>query len=76
MAAFYLEDYERKAANRTVPVMSFAKLCEAIKDDFIKEWDRDGEDAQATLELQKKAIIGYAKEVAFFKEKINARLKE
>ena len=38
--------------------MSFERLCEAIKDDFIKEWDRDGEDAHATLELQKKLLSG------------------
>jgi pilus assembly protein CpaF len=77
MDAFYLEDYVgSRDTNRKVLRMSFDKLCETIKDDFIKEWDRDGEDTHATLELQKKAIIGYANEVAFFKEKIRARIKE
>ena len=77
MDTFYLEDYiGGKTITGNVPNLSFERLCEAIKDDFIQEWDRDGEDAHATLELQKKAIIGYSNEVAFFKEKIRSRLKD
>jgi hypothetical protein len=72
MDTFYLEDYIGGKTNTgNVPNMSFERLCEAIKDDFIQEWDRDGEDAHATLELQKKAIIGYSNEkrgVAGFNE--------
>jgi len=55
--------------------MSFVKLCEIVKEDFIQEWDKDREDIHAGLELQKKAIIGYSNEVAFFKEKVRAKLK-
>ncbi len=77
MDAFYLEDYLRlKRERKKTLAMSFEKLCEKIKEDFTKEWDRDGEDVHAALELQKKAIIGYANEVAFFKEKIRARMAE
>ncbi len=77
MDAFYLEDYlsgrgqkDRKAC------MGFEKLCETIKEDFIMEWDRDSGDIRAALKLQKKAIIGYANEVAFFKEKIKVKIKD
>jgi hypothetical protein len=44
MDTFYLEDYIGGKTNTgNVPNMSFERLCEAIKDDFIQEWDRDGE---------------------------------
>jgi len=77
MDAFYLEDYlSGRSEERRKPSVSFAKLCKTIKDDFNQEWDRDGGDIRAALMLQKKAIIGYSNEVAFFKDKIRTRINE
>lgn len=76
MAAFYIEDHIRdKECCHNSSLIDFEKLCEIVKEEFIQEWDKDGEDMHAGLELQKKAIIGYSNEVAFFKEKVRAKLK-
>ena len=76
MEAFYLEDYlNDRGEVREKACMSFEKLCETIKEDFMMEWDRDSGDIRAALKLQKKAMIGYTNEVAFFKEKIRAMIK-
>lgn len=56
--------------------MSFEKLCRRIYADFVKEWDSGKEDMNAVLTLQKKAIIGFENEVAYFKDKIRALLSE
>jgi len=52
----------------------FEILCEAIKNYFQQEWENsEGKQADGysiLLERQKKAIIGYQKEVNFFKDKI------
>lgn len=77
MDAFYLEDYlkERKDGKKANKI-DFYKFCELINDDFIREWDEEGGDVSQALELQKKAIIGYANQVAFFKEKIKQKISE
>ena len=54
---------------------SFVDLCQKIKEAFFTDWDK-GESAKATLEIQKKAIIGYAKEVQFFKVRIIELINE
>lgn len=58
----------------------FFEVCEAIKDHFNNEWsqeqgNKNGENYEVLLERQKKAIIGYHKEVSFFKDKIEEYLK-
>lgn len=49
---------------------SFESLCELINADFQREWEDGEKDVSAMLNIQKKAIIGYVKEVNFFKSKI------
>lgn len=49
--------------------MDFGLLCRRIKEEFLKEWEEKG-DYTGILEMQKKAIIGYKDEVAYFKQKI------
>lgn len=47
----------------------FFDLCKTVKDLFYMEWDK-AEYSKSNLEIQKKAIIGYEKEKAFFIDKI------
>ncbi|GAB1475695.1 hypothetical protein MASR2M70_05270 [Bacillota bacterium] len=75
MACFYLEDYlKTKEEGRQAVKIDFYRLCELIKEDFAKDWEIERPDINSALELQKKAIIGYANEVAFFKEKVKQKL--
>ncbi len=52
----------------------FKKLCARIKRDFYLDWE-NRENSRSTLELQKRAIIGYEKEKEFFKNRIAEILK-
>jgi pilus assembly protein CpaF len=54
----------------------FALICKIILEDFIMEWDSEKQDIASVLHLQKNAIIGYEKEVSFFKDKINIYLEK
>jgi pilus assembly protein CpaF len=77
MEQFYLEDYLTPGENcgKEKPY-SFEALCKMINRDFLKEWDEQKEDIRASLDIQKNAIIGYKKEVLFFKNKITELLKK
>lgn len=75
MASFYLEDYiEKSKSSKNTKKIDFYKICELVREDFFREWKGEGDEINAALELQKKAIIGYDNEVAFFKEKIKLAL--
>ena len=50
--------------------MDFKQLTEEIKNEFLREWGENRGDLRGVLLLQKKAIIGYEREVRYFKEKI------
>lgn len=50
--------------------MDFKQLTEYVRDEFMKEWGENRGDLRSVLLLQKKAIIGYAREVGYFKDKI------
>ena len=72
METFFLDKYmgENKMEEKDNGY-SFEKLCYKIREDFLREWDEDRRDLNGVLDLQKKAIIGYENEMAYFKEKIN-----
>lgn len=74
MALFYLEDHltKKESCCRSKKI-NFYKLCDTVREDFFKEWNK-GDEINAAIDLQKKAIIGYENEVAFFKEKIRILL--
>jgi pilus assembly protein CpaF len=55
--------------------MSFAGICEKIEAEFRREWEEERNDAHKIIEVQKRAIIGYEKEVAYFKNKISVLLR-
>lgn len=61
----------------------FQNICDRIKEHFQQEWEKeynsgnrskDSKNLHIILERQKKAIIGYENEVAFFKDKIKEYL--
>ena len=54
---------------------TFESLCQKIKEAFFLDWDR-GESSKSTLDIQKRAIIGYKKEVEFFKVRIDELIIE
>jgi pilus assembly protein CpaF len=79
MDKFYLDKYvdSIKQGNECQKLneVDFEKICHLIQIDFMNEWNSDKEDLSTMLNVQKKAIIGYEKEVAFFKDKIRSFLK-
>ncbi len=48
----------------------FYILCNYINQEFMNEWEHEGSGNEQALKIQKNAIIGYAKEVSYFKNKI------
>ncbi len=50
--------------------VAFYSLCDDISREFSKEWDSEDGGNEYALKVQKNAIIGYEKEVAYFKNKI------
>lgn len=70
-----LEPVVKTAREIPAEACDFQLLCEKIKDLFFMEWDR-GDSSKTTLELQKRAIIGYEKEKAFFIDKIGTLVKQ
>jgi len=76
MERFYVEDYlSSKDECKEGVAYSFETLCQLINRDFLKEWDEQKDNIRATLDIQKNAIIGYKREVSFFKNKIIELLK-
>jgi pilus assembly protein CpaF len=76
MERFYVEDYLTQNDNRKQEASySFEMLCKLINRDFLREWDEQKDNMRATLDIQKNAIIGYKREVSFFKNKIIELLK-
>ena len=77
MESFYLDEFliGKNCEEKQVKV-SFEKLCGSIREEFIREWENDRGDMHAALQLQKRAIIGYENEAAYFKEKIRDLIKK
>ena len=76
MERFYVEDYLTNNDHEKVDnLYSFEMLCKLVNRDFLKEWDEQKDNIRATLDIQKNAIIGYKREVSFFKNKIIELLK-
>jgi pilus assembly protein CpaF len=55
--------------------MSFTGLCEKVEAEFRREWEEERNDAHKILAIQKRAIIGYEQEVAYFKNRISGLLR-
>lgn len=86
---FYIDEYiEKKAVKReSISIVQssltqrekFEQLCDKVEKNFKQDWQaengRNNEASDKLLETQKKAIMGYDKEVNFFKDKIHEYLK-
>lgn len=88
---FYLDEYIYNAAvnaqSEVIDIFSnneerFKRLCKEVKTFFDEEWEEEslgsegqGNKAQLLLERQRKAIIGYPREVRFFTDKIENYLR-
>jgi pilus assembly protein CpaF len=54
----------------------FDELCGRIEAEFQREWDEERNDADKILAVQKRAIIGYEKEVSYFKNRIASLIRK
>lgn len=76
MEKFYLSDY-LSLEDKAVAGMEFHELCRRVRERLSADWEgEEREDLHSVLQLQKKALIGYENEVAYFKSKIRTILKE
>jgi len=81
MTSFDFENYinekmlTRKREIRVDEYTEFYDICKKIKDAFYREWESK-DNSRATLEIQKRAIIGYQKEKDFFKNRISELVKQ
>ncbi len=79
MEKFYLDDYLKSQTKESeCRNWDFGKLCNRVNMDFLREWEngKDNENLDSTLRVQKKAIIGYEKEVSYFKSRIRELIKK
>ena len=77
MEKFYLGDYLKDQAKESGHRgINFHKLCQRVNMEFIREWEDGKDNLDSTLRIQKKAIIGYENEVAFFKSRIRELIKK
>ena len=78
---FYLDEYlspqeevEEPLRVSLVPrIPDFQQICQKVKEIFFQRYQQE-ENLQSAMEIQKRAIVGYQKEVDFYKEKIGERI--
>ncbi len=75
-----LDEYIRRKQYRVqeesnIEAKSFFETCEKIKTAFFDDWQNQ-DNSSVSLEIQRRAIIGYEKEKNFFKNRIYELLKE
>lgn len=81
MPNYNFDDYINEKINSRkseVPVDEFSDfylLCKKVKDAFYRDWE-SRDNSKATLEIQKRAIIGYEKEKDFFKTRIAELIRQ
>ncbi|MDD3169041.1 MAG: ATPase [Eubacteriales bacterium] len=77
MEKFYLDDYLKSRTKETDRCgLDFKKLCRRVNTEFLREWEDGKENPDSALRIQKKAIIGYENEVAYFKSRIHQLIKK
>ncbi|QAT43182.1 P-loop NTPase family protein [Aminipila luticellarii] len=77
MEKFYLDQFLVQEAERKFKsLFHFDTLCKLINLEFQQEWEEDNKDIQRMLSIQKNAIIGFEKEVLYFKNKIKYYVKK
>ncbi|MDR1136320.1 MAG: CpaF/VirB11 family protein [Clostridiales Family XIII bacterium] len=76
MEKFYLERYLAEKAALEPQTPGFEELCNRVEAEFQREWEEEHSDADKILTVQKRAIIGYRKEVTYFKNKITTLIRK
>lgn len=77
MEKFYLDSFiSHDGRKRSKSIFSFETLCMLINLEFQQEWEEENKDIQRMISIQKNAIIGFEKEVCFFKNKIKYFVKK
>jgi len=76
MEKFYLDSFLSKEVKKNRSLFNFKTLCTLINLEFQQEWEEENKDIQRMLSIQKNAIIGFDKEVGFFKNKIKYFVKK
>lgn len=73
----YFAYYENKSKTASAEAVhkDFYELCTRIKVSFYRDWE-NRDNPRSSLEIQKRAIIGYQKEKDFFKNRISELVKE
>jgi pilus assembly protein CpaF len=77
----YLAEYKNKAFRSMAGALDtntrFEILCDKVKSYLDEEWERENNrnNTEVLVERQKKAILGYAAEVNYYKDKIREFLK-
>lgn len=75
MEKFYLEDHLKKEGTPISEGMEFSTLCSTIFQELMKEWERGGDSMERMADIQKRAIIGYEKEVGYFLNRIRELIR-
>ena len=88
MEKFYLSEYLRNQedqgpaegtadarARQGETYGEFRKICTRIKEAFFQQWERE-ENLKSSMEIQKKAIIGYKNETDYFKDRVRSLIRE
>jgi len=77
METFYLDEYLKSRNTETSRrSLDFRKLCNRVNSEFLREWEDGSENLDSALRIQKKAIIGYEKEVSYFKSRIRQLIEK
>lgn len=76
MEKFYLDSFLSQEVKKNRSLFNFETLCMLINLEFQQEWEEENKDIQRMLSIQKNAIIGFDKEVRFFKNKIKYFVKK
>lgn len=80
MEKFYLEKHlkatEQCMDNEEGSCEKFFRICRQVKERVFREMETKQENMLSSMEIQKKAMIGYQNEVAYMKEKIQHYLCE
>lgn len=77
MEKFYLDHFlSEEVGVREGSLLSFETLCKLVNLEFQQEWEEENKDIKRMLSIQKNAIIGFNKEVGFFKNKIKYYIKK
>lgn len=77
MEEFYLDSFiSQEVKSKSKSLFSFKTLCRLVNLEFQQEWEEENKDIKRMLSIQKNAIIGFDKEVGFFKNKIKYFVKK